>query len=76
MKKMAAVVGLLVFCATAFTAAQPKKIQRSCEERCEDYCPSSWERQMHCNVECEIKCRHEKESHAAPREGNKSGRPR
>jgi hypothetical protein len=76
MKKMAAVVGLSVFCATAFAAAQPKKIRESCEQECKGNCSHNFSGILLCHGECEIKCRHQRESHAAPRERTKSGRSR
>jgi hypothetical protein len=76
MKKTVAVVGLSVFWATAFAAAQPKKIRETCEQECKDRCSHNFSGILLCHGECEIKCRHERESHGAPREINKPSRPR
>src|SRR5262245_10140695 len=41
-KKIAAVVGLSLFCATAFAAAQSKKIHETCEQECKGNCSQNY----------------------------------
>jgi len=66
-KKIAAVVGLSVFCATAFAAAQPKKMRETCEQECKDSCSHNFSGIMLCHVECEIECRHKREAGGSKR---------